>query len=83
MATRKPYSMLSEHGIKCAAGRIGVTPDDYRQRRERGENWCPSCESWSTDWGAASVPYCRPCWAEYAREFTGIHYAGPDYSGGR
>jgi hypothetical protein len=37
---------LSKHGIARAAGRLGITPDEYRQHVADGESWCSDHKAW-------------------------------------
>lgn len=33
--------------MKVAAGRVGVSIEEYKDRLERGEKWCCSCKKWT------------------------------------
>jgi len=32
--------------LKVAAGRIGISLDEYQARRAGGEKWCTACRAW-------------------------------------
>lgn len=57
------------HGARIAAGRIGITTEEYVRRTEAGERWCSYCESWCEDWrkALATQSYCPLCWPRYQR----------------
>lgn len=77
--------MVSEHGAKIAAGRIGITVDEYRRHEAAGERWCSTCASWlPVGEFPPTARYCRSCkrMYEYSRrqQNGGISYAGPAFS---
>lgn len=39
-------TMNPERAAKIAAKRIGITADEYMDRRAAGEKWCSGCQSW-------------------------------------
>ena len=32
--------------VKMAAGKLGVSVDEYRKRKAAGDRWCWSCKMW-------------------------------------
>ncbi len=47
-----------------AAGRIGCTIEEYRQRRAAGLRWCGGCKSWLP---YQRKGYCPSCMRRYAK----------------
>jgi hypothetical protein len=55
-------------GWKAAAGRLGITYEEYARHREAGDYWCASCKSWRPIsefyLHADGTPHqreCKPC----------------------
>jgi hypothetical protein len=63
---------VSRHGARIAAGRLGITVDEYRAHEAAGERWCSCCGAWRPSWrradGKRGPAYCPPCWRVYQRE---------------
>lgn len=37
---------ISDHGVRTAAGKLGVTVAEYREHEAKDEHWCSMCRYW-------------------------------------
>jgi hypothetical protein len=37
---------ITDHGIRSAAGRIGITVEEYKLHVGRNRKWCSLCQKW-------------------------------------